>query len=70
MKKIFGVLLATAILISSLILPVYAETIEDKDDSRLDIGEILGYSYTVFFNDGESITEKEYFEDESIEYPT
>ena len=69
MKKIFGVLLATAILISSLILPVYAETIEDKDDSRLDIGEILGYSYTVFFNDGESITKKEYFEDESIEYP-
>ena len=67
MKKIFGVLLATAILISSLILPVYAETIEDKDDSRLDIGEILGYSYTVFFKEGESITQKEYFEDERIE---
>ena len=66
MKKLFGVLLATVILLSSLLLEVYAENIEYIDDSRIDIGEILGYTYKITFIDGESITEKEYYENETI----
>ncbi len=69
MKKLFGVLLATVILLSSLLLPVYAENTEDKDDSRIDISEIFGYTYKITFNDGQNIIEQEYYENETITPP-
>ncbi len=70
MKKLFGVLLAIVILLSSLFLPVYAENIEDKkDDSRIDIENIFGNSYKITFNDGGKITERDYLESETIFYP-
>ncbi len=70
MKKLFGVLLATVILLSSLLLPVYAENIEDTDDSRIDIGEIFGYTYKINFIDGENVTEEYFYENDTIIYPT
>lgn len=69
MKKLFGVLLATIILLTSATLPVYAVMEEDNDDSRIDIGEIFGYAYTVTFNDGTNITEIDFYENENIVYP-
>lgn len=69
MKKLFGVLLAIVILLSSLFLPVYAENIVDKDDSRVDIGDIFGNSYKITFNNEGNITESEFLESETIIYP-
>ena len=69
MKKLFGVLLTVALLLSSLLLSVYAQTEESKDDTRIDIGEIFGYSYTATFIDGENVTESEFYEDDDIVYP-
>ena len=69
MKKLFGVLIIAAILLSSLMLPVYADNIENKDDSRLDLGEIFGYAYKITFIDGQNVSENEYYENEEIKYP-
>ena len=69
MKKLFGVLLATVILLSSILLPVSAEYEENKDDSRLDIGDIFGYSNKITFIDGENATEEVYLENSPIIYP-
>ncbi len=67
MKKLVGVLLATVILLSSLLLPVYAEE-ANLDDSRINVGDILGYTYKLTFVDGENVTEKYYFENDEIIY--
>lgn len=69
MKKLLSILLATAILLFSGLLPVAAENIVDKDDSRLDIGEIFGYYYTVTFIDGEREITAEFERNTEIDYP-
>lgn len=70
MKKLLSVLLATAILLCMGLLPAAAaENIEDKDDSRLDIGEIFGYYQKVTFIDGDTESSEYFKRGTEITYP-
>lgn len=70
MKKLLSTLLAIAVLLCAGLLPVSAETIENKDDSRFDMGEIFGYYYSVTFNDNGEVSTQKFEENTAITYPT
>ena len=71
MKKSLSILLATVLLLCVGLLPVSAvQNIENKDDSRLDMGEIFGYFYDVTFVDGDTVSTSEFYRNTTIVYPT
>ncbi len=68
MKKLLSILLAITVLLCTGLLPAYA--IENKDDDRIDIGEIFGYYHTVTFVEGDNESTESFEDNKEIIYPT